>query len=90
MCWTNGISAGTLFLVFASQTIIGSFSNDEGDGNEDVKKAIGLDWQNNNFARASRFLHISLPSLHDNEVKMPNCKFYGGRKQATANLFFFL
>ena len=42
MCWTNGISTGTLFLVFASQTIIGSFSNDEGDGNEDVKKAIGL------------------------------------------------
>ena len=24
------------------------------------KKAIGLDWQNNNFARASRFLYVSL------------------------------
>ena len=24
-------------------------------GNETVKKAIGLDWQKNNFARASRF-----------------------------------
>ena len=24
------------------------------------QKAIGLDWQNNNFARASRFLYISL------------------------------
>ena len=34
------------------------------------------------------FLYISLPSLHDNDVKMPNCKFYGGRKQATTNLFF--
>ena len=33
----------------------GSFSNDDGDGNQDVKKAIGLDWQNDNFARASHF-----------------------------------
>ena len=35
--------------------IIGSLSNDDGDVNENGKKAIGLDWQNNNFARASRF-----------------------------------
>ena len=37
----------------------GSLSNDDGDGNENGKKAIGLDRQNNNFARASRvFLHF--------------------------------
>ena len=30
---------------------IGSFSSDYGNG----KKAIGLDWQNNNSARESRF-----------------------------------
>ena len=35
--------------------IIGNLYNDDGDDNENVKKAIGLDWQNNNFARASRF-----------------------------------
>ena len=29
--------------------------NDDGDGNENGKKAIGLDNQNNNFARAARF-----------------------------------
>ena len=34
---------------------LGSLSNDEGDGNENGKKAKGLDKQNNNFARASRF-----------------------------------
>jgi len=33
-----------------------SLSNDDGDVNEKGKKAIGLDWQNNNFARASPFL----------------------------------
>ena len=30
-------------------------SKDDGDGNENGKKAIGLDWQNNNFASTSRF-----------------------------------
>ena len=35
---------------------IGSFSNDDRDGNQDVKKAIGLDKQKNNSARESRFL----------------------------------
>ena len=34
---------------------LGSLSNDDGDGSENGKKAMGLDWQNNNFARASRF-----------------------------------
>ena len=37
-----------------------SLRNDDGDGNESGKKAKGLDWQNNNFARASRFfVHFS-------------------------------
>ena len=41
--------------------IIGSLRNDDDDdGNESGKKAIGLDKQNNDFARASRFLgHFS-------------------------------
>ena len=34
---------------------IGSLSNDNGDVNENGKTAIGLDRQNNNSARASRF-----------------------------------
>ena len=34
---------------------LGSLSNDDGDGNENGIKPIGLDWQNNKFARASRF-----------------------------------
>ena len=31
-------------------------SNDDGDVNENGKKPRGLDWHNNNFALASRFL----------------------------------
>ena len=33
------------------------------------------------------FLYISLPSLYDYDVKMPNCKFFGGGKQAMTNIF---
>ena len=36
-------------------TTVGSLSHNDGDGNENGKKAIGLYQQNNNFARASRF-----------------------------------
>ena len=32
-----------------------SWDNDDGDVNDNGKKAISLDWLNNNFARASRF-----------------------------------
>ena len=39
---------------------LGSLASDDGDGNENGTKAIGFDWQNNNFARASRFfVHFS-------------------------------
>ena len=41
-------------------SLLGSLRNDDGDGNRNGKKARGLDWQNNNFARASRFFaHFS-------------------------------
>ena len=36
-------------------SIIGSLSNDEGNGIKNGNKLIWLDWQNNNFAHASRF-----------------------------------
>ena len=35
-------------------TDLGTLSKDNGAGNEDGKKAIGLDWQNNNSASAAR------------------------------------
>ena len=70
------------------RNLIGSFSND--DGNQGVKKAIGLLRKTTNLNVHHAFLYISLPTLHDYDVKMPNCKFYGERKQATTNLFFSL
>ena len=71
--------------------ILVSLRNHDGDGNEYSKKAIDLDKQNNNFARDHAFLYISLPSLHDYNVKLPNFSFCRGREQTDNNfLFLFL
>ena len=44
---------------YSSRTVIlESLSDNDGSGDEDGKKAIILDWQNDNFARASRFLYF--------------------------------
>ena len=89
----------------------------DGDGNDDGRKATSLDNQNENPARASRFvsrlfslasrgslaralgahsrsrvvasLYISLPSLDDYDVKMPNLMFWEGREHKTTTFFFF-
>ena len=54
-----------------SGEVIESVSNDDGDGNKNGKKVIGLDRkQNNNFARRTRYLYICLPPLHDYDVKL--------------------
>ena len=55
---------------------------------ESKKKSNSLTRQNNNFARALRFLYISLPSLHDYHVKMPNFTFCEGRKQEMTKFSF--
>ena len=45
------------------------------DGNENVKNNNRFSWQNNNFARASYFFCISLPFLHEFDLKLPNFTF---------------
>ena len=73
-----------------------SFSNDDGDGdgngngNENVKKAaIGLLSKTTSLYVHHTFLYISLPLLHDYDVKIPSFTFYEGRKQATNFSFSF-
>ena len=67
---------------------VGSFRNDDGDGSENVKKEIGLISKTTTLHVQHAFLYISLPSLHNYGVKMPNFTFYGGRKQAKTNFSF--
>ena len=66
----------------------GDLRNDDGGGNENSKKAIGLDKQNNNYARASQFLYISFLSLHNYSTKLPTFTFFGGREHEKMTFFF--
>ena len=67
----------------------GTFSNYDGDGNENVKTAIDLLSKTTSLHVRHAFLHMYLPLLHDYDAKMPNFTFYGGRpKQATAKFCF--
>ena len=44
-----------LLLSTSLALLIGNLSKDDSDVNENGKKVIGLDWQNNKFVRASLF-----------------------------------
>ena len=65
-----------------SHLIRGNFCRD-GDGDKNVKRAISLDWQNNRqqlYTCIALFV-ISLRSLQDYDVKLPNFLFYRQCKQ---------
>ena len=55
------------------------------DGNNN---AIGLLSKTTSSHVHHAFLYISLPLMHDYEVKMPSFTFYGGRHQARTNFSF--
>ena len=67
---------------------IGTLRSNDADGNENVKKTIGLISKTTTSHVHHTFLYISFPFLHDYDVKMPNFAFYGGRKQATTKFYF--
>ena len=66
-----------------SKQLLGTLRSDEGDDNEDVKKALGLIIKTTTLHVYHAFLYISLPSLHYYDVKMPNFTMYRGSTQAT-------
>ena len=67
---------------------LGTLRSNDADGKENVKKTKGLISKTTTLHVHHAFLYISLPSLHDYDVKMPNFTFYGGRKQATTKFYF--
>ena len=77
--------AGNKILCYplSSQICNRELSNDDGDVNENGKKAIGLDWKTTTLLVHHAFLNISLVSLHDYNVKVPNFTFFRGREQKT-------
>ena len=67
---------------------IGILKCHDGDDNENVEKVIGWTGKTTTLHVQHAFLYISLSSLHDYNVKMPNFTFCGGRKRATTKFFF--
>ena len=70
---------------------LGNFSNDDTDGNdnENVKTTVGLLSKTTSLClHHAFFFYISLPLLHDYDVKIPNFSIYGGRKQSTTKCSF--
>ena len=64
--------------------LLGSLRSDDADVNESGKKAIDLDLSKTTTLHVHHaFLYISLPSLHDFNVKVPNFWFCRGREQKT-------
>ena len=55
--------------------ILQSAGNGDGDGNENGKKAIDFFSKATTLHVQHTFLYISLPSLRDYDVKMPNFSF---------------
>ena len=53
-----------------------SFSNDNGKGNENVKKAIGLDYKTTTLHVHLDFWYICMPSLFGHDVKFPPMTCY--------------
>ena len=70
--------------------IIRSLANNDGDVNENGKKVIGLDWQNNKSAHASCFFVNFFAVTTRLQHKMPNFTFYGECEHNTTTLFFLL
>ena len=79
-----GLWAGTgqnFLLIELSQAgavqtlLLGSLSTDDGEVNGNGKKAIGLDWQNDNFALESRFSLHFFAELNNMEFKAAQIHF---------------
>ena len=71
-----------------SVKVIGSFSNNGDDENE--KRAMGLLSKTTTLHMHHTFLYVSLPSLHDHHVKLPNFMLCEGHKQVTTIVSFSL
>ena len=87
-CDIPDLPGGGWSLTSNRKQIIGSLSNDDADGNENGKKAIGLISKTTTLHVHHAFLYIPLPSLPDYNVKVPEFTFYRGREHKTTILFF--
>ena len=70
--------------------LLGSLSNDDGDGNENSKKGKRLRLEKTTTLHMHHaFMYISLPSLHDYNAQGPNFTFCQGREHKRTTFSFF-
>ena len=86
LCWLQRLQQ----LFMTSDLILGNLRSDDCDGNENAKKAIGLITKTTILHIHHAFLYISLPSLHDYDVKMPNFTLYRGSTHQRRRNFLFI
>ena len=65
----------------AAALAVGTLRNYDSDGNEKVKRAIGLMSKTTTLHVHHAFLYISLLSLHNNDVNLTNFKFTSERER---------
>ena len=75
---TEELIVKVLLSILCNQETIGTLRSNDDDGNENVKKAIGLISKTTTLLVYHAFLCISLPSLHVYDVKIPDLMFYRG------------
>ena len=75
----------------ARYTLLGTLrwhDSENKNENDNVKQAMGWISKTTTLHVHDAYLYISLQIMHDNDGKMPDFTFYGGRKQATAKFSF--
>ena len=77
-------------LVNTVNKTLGTLRSDHGDGNENATEAIGLVTKTTILHVHHAFLYISLPSLHEYDVKMPNFTIYRGSTRAATKFPLYL
>ena len=74
--WTDqGLQAGVSHSYTLALSVNRNLKIDGGDGNENVKKAIGLISEITTLLVQRTFFYISFPFLQDYDVKLPNSMF---------------
>ena len=86
--WTLSFPLASSRMVWKQKKMIfRDFKISQDNISENVKKAIGL-MSKTTLHVQHAFLFISLLSLHDYDVQMPNYSFYRGHKEVTTKFYF--
>ena len=88
MLWQQAYATTSGTLTVFCCALMGTLRFDDATATRTSKTTIDLVGKTTTLHVHLTFLYISLPFLHDYDVKLPNFTFSGGRKQATTKFYF--